>query len=55
MIKKFLITGSLLGILATSPLINEVLADEAFGKKVEDYLMQNPDVLARALENLQNY
>ena len=38
---------------ATPTLINEVLADEAFGKKVEDYLMQNPDVLARALENLQ--
>ncbi len=55
MIKKFLIIGSLLGICATPTLINEVLADEAFGKKVEDYLMQNPDVLARALENLQNY
>ena len=35
MIKKFLITGSLLGIFATSTLINEVLADETFGKKVE--------------------
>ena len=55
MIKKILITGFLLGIFATSTLINEVLADEAFGKKVEDYLMQNPDVLARALENLRNY
>jgi protein-disulfide isomerase len=55
MIKKFLIIGSLLGIFAIPTLINEVLADEAFGKKVEDYLMQNPDVLARALDNLQDY
>ena len=45
----------MLGIFATPTLVYEVLADEAFGKKVEDYLMQNPDVLARALENLQNY
>ena len=55
MIKKYLILGSLLGIFATPALNNEVLADEAFEKKIENYLMQNPDVLARALENLQDY
>lgn len=55
MIKKCLIICSFLGIFVAPTLTTEVLADEAFEKKVENYLMQNPDVLARALENLQDY
>ena len=55
MIKKCLIICSFFGIFAAPTLTTEVLADEAFEKKVENYLMQNPDVLARALENLQDY
>ena len=55
MIKKCLIICSFLGIFAAPTLTTEVLANEAFEKKVENFLMQNPDVLARALENLQDY
>ena len=55
MIKKCLIIFSFLGIFAAPTLTTEVLANEAFEKKVENFLMQNPDVLARALENLQDY
>ena len=55
MIKKCLFICSFLGIFATPTLATEVLANESFEKKVEIFLMQNPDVLARALENLQDY
>ena len=55
MIKRCLIICSFLGVIAAPTLTTEVLADEAFEKKVENFLMKNPDVLARALENLQNY
>ena len=55
MIKKCLIICSFLGIFAAPTLTTEVLAEDAFEKKVENFLMQNPDVLARALENLQDY
>ena len=55
MIKKCLIICSCFGTFAAPTLTTEVLADEAFEKKVENFLMQNPDVLARALENLQDY
>ena len=55
MIRKCLIVGSLLAIFTAPILTNGSLADEAFEKKIEKYLMQNPDVLARALDNLQEY
>ena len=55
MIKKHQIVFSLLGIFAALTMATEVSADKAFDKKVENYLMQNPDVLARALDNLQDY
>ena len=55
MIKNRQIVFSLLGIFAALTMATEVSADKAFDKKVENYLMQNPDVLARALDNLQDY
>ena len=50
MLKRYLILLPIFGTLAFP-----TMANDAFDKKVEEYLMQNPDVLGRALENMQNY
>lgn len=60
MIKKYLIIFAVFGILTaptlmTDALFNDASANDSFDKKIEEYLMQNPEVLARALENLQDY